>query len=107
MTDKDKVRRIQELRRSSAASPVDRSMSRSQEKRLAIQEYNEDGSCKGACPYGTCGGPVPCGGCCKCMGGCELANQPPPSITDILDEQRADRDEHLSSLVSPPEEDLT
>lgn len=75
MSDKDEVRRVQELRRSSAASPVDRSMTRSQERRLAIQEYNEDGSCKGRCPYGTCGGgPEACGGCCSCMG-CEIASE--------------------------------
>jgi hypothetical protein len=38
MSDQDKVRRIQELRRSSAASPVDRTESRSVARRKAIQD---------------------------------------------------------------------
>lgn len=79
MSDKDKVQRIQELRRSSAASPRDTSRTRSLEQRLAIQEYDEDGACIGRCPYGSCGGgPEACGGCCSCLGGCEMANQPGP-----------------------------
>jgi hypothetical protein len=152
--DKDKVRRIQELRRSSAASPVDRTESRSVIRRKAIQEqlehlcgachkpvlynqkfdqyacsdpecinahgfgicgyygcqgrfdditdehrkhhptpeeinaaprrsarmlnveYNEDGTCKSTCAYGTCGGGYdPCGGCCGCLGGCEMGRE--------------------------------
>jgi len=78
MSDKDKVQRLQDLRRSSAASPVDRTPSRSEARRKAIQEqeYNEDGTCKGACVYGTCGGgPSLCGGCCSCLGGCEMGRE--------------------------------
>jgi len=98
-SNKDEVRRVQELRRSSAASPVDRTLSRSQQRRLAIQEqeYNEDGSCKGSCPYGSCGGPVPCGGCCKCMGGCEMVNQPPS--VQALDQERAERERHITEGI--------
>jgi len=82
--DPGKVRRILELRRSSAASPRDTSRTRSLEQRLAIQEYDEDGACIGACPYGTCGGgPDPCGGCCGCMG-CEMANDPGWNDADPL-----------------------
>lgn len=41
MSDQDKVQRIQDLRRSSAASPVNRDLTRSQQRRLAIQEQEE------------------------------------------------------------------
>ena len=94
MSREDDVRRVQELRRSSAASPVDRSLTRSQERRLAIQEYNEDGSCKGRCPYGSCGGgPEACGGCCSCMGGCEMANPEPEFFGEPLDLDAIRREE--------------
>ena len=36
------VRHVQELRRSSASSPVSRTLSRSQDRRIAIQEGMED-----------------------------------------------------------------
>lgn len=39
----DKVRRIQELRRSAAAGPQDNTVSRSQQRRLAIQDWEGEG----------------------------------------------------------------
>jgi hypothetical protein len=45
--------------------------------RAAIRRESPDGACPGACRIGTCGGgDDPCGGCCKCMGGCEWAGPP-------------------------------
>jgi len=80
MSDKERVRRVQELRRSSAASPVDRTESRSVARRKAIQEGITEDTNSGD-------------------------TSEPPSVMDILDEQRADREIHITGLVTGEEED--
>lgn len=54
--------------------------------------------CRTRCAYGTCrdagrnGGPYGCGGCCGCLGGCQVAYESTQPLADVEPDPGRDPD---------------